>query len=82
MDSKISELGYIRVGPYINANTPFDAVCKRGHNISLIFSQYLCGHSGCKTCANIEHTGPGSPNWKGGENEVIDTLRKSLSDWK
>ena len=82
VDGKIGESGYTRVSPYINASTPFEVVCGRGHNTSLVFSHYLCGHSGCKKCADIERTGPGSPNWKGGENEVINTLRKGLSEWK
>lgn len=82
VDNTIGELGYTRIGPYINASTPFEVVCKRGHRTSLMFSYYLCGHSGCKKCADIERSGPNAPNWRGGENEVINTLRKSITEWK
>lgn len=61
---------------------PFRQFAKRGHSLNLSFSPYLGGHSGCKLCANIERMGENSPNWKGGSSEVIDSLRKSLKDWK
>lgn len=82
VSNKIAESGYIIIGEYINANTPCLVKCQNGHEFNLIFSQYLCHHSGCKKCAILNHTGENHPNWKGGESEVIDILRKSLKEWK
>lgn len=82
VDDAISKRGYTRVGEYINANTPFEALCKRGHKITIRFSHFLNNHSGCRECANLDKTGENSPNWRGGASEVIDHLRKSIFDWK
>lgn len=82
VDEAILKRGYRRIGEYVDASTPFQAICKRGHEVKLSFSNFLLGHSGCKICANIERTEENSPNWKGGESEVIDSLRKSLKKWK
>lgn len=82
VDRALAEKGYIRKSNYTNASTPFIATCKRGHEVTLHFSHFLAGHSGCKHCADLDKTGPLSPNWLGGESEVIDKLRKSLINWK
>lgn len=82
VDAVIEQSEYKRIGPYVKVDIPFSVVCKRGHETTLSFSYYLIGHSGCKKCADIEHTGELSPNWKGGTSEVIDDLRKSLKEWK
>lgn len=82
VDKELGKKEYLRIGPYKNAQTPFLATCKRGHQFTISFSNYLAGHSGCKQCAIIDNSGENSPLWKGGESEVIDKLRKSLKDWK
>lgn len=82
VEKKIGEKGYLMVGNYLNAETPFEVKCKNNHLTTLIFSQFLCGKSGCKKCRDLNNRGENSPNWKGGESEVIDCLRKSLKDWK
>ena len=82
VDEIIAEKGYTRTGAYVNASTPFEVKCKRGHVTTLSFSHFLVGHSGCKQCANLERTGELSPNWQGGASEVIDQLRKSITEWK
>lgn len=82
VDELLSYRNYIRIGPYVNAGTPFLVECQHQHQFSLILSHYLTGHSGCKKCANEAMKGEGHPNWKGGESEVIDHFRKILFAWK
>lgn len=79
VQQEISKKGYIMTGEYKNAETPFSAKCSRGHDITLRFTYFLQGHSGCRRCAT---TGNNSWNWKGGESEVIEVLRKSIKQWK
>ena len=74
--------GYKMTGQYINASTPFEAICSNGHQVNIILSHFLVGHSGCRICANKSISGENHYNWKGGESEVIDILRKSIKEWK
>lgn len=75
--------GYVLIeNEYIDCHTPMKAICKNGHNCSLILSQFLSGCSGCSVCATQEHSGEKHWNYKGGENEVLDALRKSIKRWK
>lgn len=82
VDKALAERGYARIEEYVNAATPFRAKCKQGHEFNLVFTPFLCGHSGCKKCAILNQTGELSPLWKGGASEVIEELRKALKPWK
>lgn len=42
----------------------------------------MLGKSGCRECSKIDNSGKNHYNWKGGESEVIDILRKSIKEWK
>lgn len=79
---KIGEKGYLMTSIYIDADTPFEVKCKNNHQTTLIFSKFLCGKSGCRKCAALANRGENHYNWKGGESEIIDYLRKSLKNWK
>lgn len=78
----IAKDGYTMIGEYIDASTPFDVICKRGHKTKLLYVQYKHRGSGCKECSIIEHSGENHWNWKGGSTEVRDYLRKSTKQWK
>lgn len=78
----IATRGYTMTGEYVDARTPFDAICKRGHKVKLIYSYFKLHHSGCQKCCALDHTGSNHPNWKGGVTEIIDYLRKSIKTWK
>lgn len=82
VSEKIREKGYTIIGKYIDARTPFKCKCLKGHEFNIIFSYFLQGHSGCKECANESISGKNNWNYKGGESEVIDKLRKSIKEWK
>ncbi len=82
IDKILAEKGYTRTGDYVNAATPFSAICSRGHNVKISFTNFLCKHSGCKKCAILNQTGELSPLWKGGVSEVMEELRKTLKPWK
>ena len=77
----IAKKGYKMTGEYVDASTPFNAECKKGHQIKIIYTYYRSGHSGCMQCLK-ERRGPEHPLWKGGESEVKDSLRKSIKQWK
>lgn len=67
---------------YINCQTPIKCVCSRGHNVSIVFNQFLAGCSGCNTCAIINRSGKNSRLYKGGESEVLDNFRRIIKSWK
>lgn len=67
---------------YIDCTTPMKCVCSRGHNVNILFSQFLAGCSGCSICAYINNSGENNSNYKGGESEVLENFRKILKDWK
>lgn len=77
------ERGYnIDKDKYITSNVPVPCMCPKGHSFNLRFDWYLNGQSGCRECQVANQQGENHPNWKGGENEVIDNLRKSIKEWK
>lgn len=50
---------------YINNKQKLRYRCDNGHVNSMSYGKFKFGR-GCPTCAVINHTGPGSPSWKGG----------------
>ena len=50
---------------YLNGKSKLDYICPLGHKHSIRRTDWDRGHR-CPTCAIINHTGPGSPAWKGG----------------
>lgn len=78
----VAKKGYTIIGKYVNASTPFKCVCKRGHEVNIILSQFLKGCSGCEICSHIENSGVNHYNYHGGTSKVLDYLRKSEKDWK
>lgn len=77
------ERGYnIDKSQYITSNKSVPCICSRGHLFSLRFDWYLQGKSGCRECHDENQRGINHPGWLGGENEVIDNIRKSIKDWK
>lgn len=67
---------------YKNCYTPIKCVCPNGHKTTIKLSHFLVNHSGCKQCANDNLKGASHWNYKGGESEVIDYLRKQIKGWK
>lgn len=77
------ERGYnIDINSYTTSNRYVPCTCSKGHKFNLRFDWYLRGRSGCRECRLESQKGEGHPNWRGGENEVIDNIRKSIKDWK
>lgn len=77
------ERGYnIEKDKYISSNRYVPCTCSIGHKFNLRFDWYLRGQSGCHKCQVVMQQGENSPRWKGGENEVVDNIRKSIKDWK
>lgn len=77
------ERGYnIDKSKFIISYKSVPCVCSKGHKFDLNFEEYLQGKSGCRRCHNENQIGENHPGWCGGENEVIDNLRKSINDWK
>lgn len=58
--------------------------CDKGHINYITIHGFLRGNNNscCKICANENLKGENHYNYKGGESEVLDTLRKSLKQWK
>lgn len=79
---EIGKAGYTMTGEYVDAATPFKARCKRGHDTSLIFSQFLYKGTGCRECYKLDFRGPNHPLWKGGPSEVKEYIRKNIRAWK
>lgn len=50
---------------YIDAHTKLDCKCPNGHIHSISWSNWQQGRR-CPTCKNIQFSGLGHPNWKGG----------------
>lgn len=67
---------------YKNAYTPCNCKCKNGHNFKLTFTQYLYNNCGCINCFFENNRGENNPSWKGGENELSNSIRKLLKNWK
>ncbi len=67
---------------YVDCETPILCKCSKGHICKIKFVHYLNNHSGCKKCANLALKGEQHWNYKGGESEVIDHLRKVIKSWK
>lgn len=67
---------------YINCSTPMMCRCSKGHEFNLVFEWYMSGTAGCMQCYNERRGGENAWNYKGGESEVIDILRKSTRKWK
>lgn len=80
--NEISKKGYKMTGEYINAATPFEVECKRGHQTTLVFTYFLRGQSGCMECYKMDHRGSNHPGWKGGPSETVEYFRKNLREWK
>ncbi len=79
----LSKKGYTLLDDeYVNCTVPLKCVCSRGHEVNIIFNQFLAGCSGCSICAYINNSGENSILYKGGESEVLEDLRKSLKEWK
>ena len=81
---EISKDGYciLDKSKYIDAATPIECVCKRGHVFNLIFSEYLGGHSGCKKCSAIRNAYKRHWNYKNGDSLVEEALRAAVNSWK
>lgn len=80
---KFADKGYTLLeNQYINCTQPMKCICKRGHEVELKLMLFLRGQSGCHQCQVIEQSGEGHWNYKGGESEVLDALRKSIKEWK
>lgn len=67
---------------YKNAYTPCNCKCKNGHDFKLTFTQYLHNDCGCIKCFFENNRGENNPSWKGGENEVSNSMRKLINSWK
>lgn len=79
----LAERGYTLLSTeYITCETPLDCLCPNGHLVKIKLAHFRRNHSGCKICANENLKGANHWNYKGGESEVIDFLRKSLKQWK
>ena len=50
---------------YKNAHTKLTYICPKGHKHSMSCTNWKSGYR-CPTCANINNSGPGASNWKGG----------------
>ena len=50
---------------YKNAFQKLDYICSNGHHHSITWSDWQQGHR-CGICADINNSGSGNPNWKGG----------------
>lgn len=77
------ERGYvIDKTQYVASYIPAPCVCTKGHKFDLKFESYIIGKAGCRKCHNESQKGKNHPGWLGGENEVIDNIRKAIKDWK
>ena len=75
---KLAERNYTLVSDYIDWKHKITCQCEKGHIFNIWFHQYVCGCGGCKQCANENLRGANHYNYKGGESEVIDFLRKNI----
>lgn len=84
VETELQKRGYTLLSPeeYRNCESTVLCSCKNGHTFHIKFSSFIAGHAGCKKCANEALKGNNHWNYKGGESEVIDDLRKSLLVWK
>lgn len=73
---------YNMIGQYVNADTPVDCICNKGHECKLILSQFLCNRSGCMICARENRKGKKSHFYNGGNMTMQDAIRTSLDQWK
>lgn len=79
----LSQKGYkVLQDCYVDCMTPIKCKCPKGHYVNIKLSAFFNNNSGCKICANENLKGENNWNYKGGESELIDYLRKSLKDWK
>ena len=67
---------------YKNCSTPMRCKCSKGHEFYIVYEWFLSGTAGCMQCYNERRGGENAWNYKGGESEVIDVLRKSTKEWK
>lgn len=79
----LSRRGYeLLEDKYIDCETPLKCKCPKGHIVNIKISHFKNHQSGCKQCANERLKGENHYNYKGGESEVIDYLRKHIHKWK
>lgn len=67
---------------YLNCTTPLKCVCSKGHNVNIIFQQFLAGCSGCKKCQYEDLRVKNRKYDKNPESEVLTDLRDSVKYWK
>lgn len=84
IEKDIKKNGYqiIDKSKYVNAYVGLPCRCSNGHTFDLYYSDYLCRGRGCRKCGILNNSGENHWNYKGGESEVMDALRKSLVNWK
>lgn len=79
----LEEKGYtVLEEEYKHSLYPMRCVCKRGHEVNIKLTLFLRGESGCSICQHIEQRGENHGNYKGGESEIFELLRKKLKFWK
>ena len=79
---ELSKKGYTLIGNYIDWKHDITCKCSQNHIFQMNFLKFIHGHAGCKKCANENLKGSNHYNYKGGESEIIDFLRKNIKQWK
>lgn len=79
---KLAKKGYTLIGDYIDWKHNITCKCSKNHIFQINFLKFIHGHAGCKQCANENLRCLNHYNYKGGESEIIDFLRKNIKQWK
>lgn len=67
---------------YIGCHIPMKCKCKNGHIQYKKMIDLKQQKHGCNICVINQNSGENHWNYKGGTNELFDTLRKDLKQWK
>lgn len=79
---ELSKRGYTLIGDYVDWKHDITCKCSRNHIFKINFLKFIHNQAGCKKCANENLRGFNHYNYKGGESEIIDFLRKNIKQWK
>lgn len=67
---------------YIGCQTPMKCMCSNKHIQYKKLTDLKNQKHGCLICSIKNNSGENHWNYKGGKNELFDTLRKDLKNWK
>ena len=76
--------GFVCIGPYKNAYTKVECICRNCHRCDLILSEILMKPygKGCKQCSLDSAKSNNSTLYKGGTSKISYGIRQSLYKWR